>query len=262
MLLAFISLPAFSSAQNAAITASVIARVDSAGQATLTSLAIRTQPTAKAYSYTLTATKVNGSSKATSKQSGPVNLSQHLVDTLSTVRINLVEGEKLEYELLVLDDTLQAARHTGTVFADSLTIRLSPRQGQVEPRPLPASIAPRQVADKPVSEELEIDGLIINETRTKPGRDFYGYFYAGWQAPQDVSGYSITLREYPSRGRIARLGIEVDGKTIVRPILQPRQELLEQAASQAVGIVQRHLQQRRQLNAQLEDPDQAGSGLY
>ncbi|MFK8058096.1 MAG: curli-like amyloid fiber formation chaperone CsgH [Saprospiraceae bacterium] len=111
-------------------------------------------------------------------------------------------------------------------------------------------------------DDLEIDGLIINETRSKTGRDFYNFFYKKWQAPGGVKNFTITLKEYPTRGRVARVGIEVNGTLVFRPVLQPRQSVVEMSANQAIAIVKKHLLDQKRIKTQMESEDQSGSGLF
>lgn len=47
--------------------------------------------------------------------------------------------------------------------------------------------------------DIEIDGLLFDETKTKIGGDFYNYFYTGWQAPPDAKNYAIFISEKPYR---------------------------------------------------------------
>jgi len=122
--------------------------------------------------------------------------------------------------------------------------------------------SPKPTADVSGFEELEISGLIIDETRSKTGRDFYDLFYRKWQAPTGAESFSIILKEYPTRGRVARIGIEVNGKLVFQPVLQPREEILEMRAGQAVNVVSKYVQDQKQLNAELESQDQSGSGIF
>ncbi len=50
-----------------------------------------------------------------------------------------------------------------------------------------------------VDVNLEIDGLLIDETKTKSGRDFYEYFYKDWTAPIGAKNYTIYITEKPYR---------------------------------------------------------------
>lgn len=116
--------------------------------------------------------------------------------------------------------------------------------------------------DAAAIEGLEIDGLIIDETRTKAGRDFYSLFYSKWQAPVQASNFSIVLKEYPTRGRVSRLGIEVNGKLAYQSVLQPRSDLLELSANQAISVVKQHLKDQKQLKNQLDSDVSSGSGIF
>src|SRR5688572_20477127 len=46
---------------------------------------------------------------------------------------------------------------------------------------------------------FEIDGIVVDETLTKTGRDFYDVFYSNWEAPPKVNNYSVTITERPLR---------------------------------------------------------------
>ena len=116
--------------------------------------------------------------------------------------------------------------------------------------------------DAAAVEGLEIDGLIIDETRTKSGRDFYSLFYSKWQAPVQASNFSVVLKEYPTRGRVSRVGIEVNGRLVFQAIIQPRSDLLETSANQAISMVQRHLKDQKQLKNQLDSDISSGSGIF
>lgn len=114
---------------------------------------------------------------------------------------------------------------------------------------------------KPTS-ELEIDGLIIDETRSKVGRDFYDLFYSKWTAPTNAKDFIITIKELPSRGRMTRISLLINDNQLFTRVLQPRHDIIEALANQLVVAVGRHLQKDTNLKRQLESPDQAGSGIF
>ena len=68
---------------------------------------------------------------------------------------------------------------------------------------------------------LEINGLIIDKTRTKMGRDFYQLFYTAWEAPNTKTDYIITISEQPSKGRGSRVFVYVNEYLPFRAFLQP-----------------------------------------
>ena len=111
-------------------------------------------------------------------------------------------------------------------------------------------------------EDLELDGLIINETRSKIGRDFYDVFYRSWLAPKEARDFVIRIRELPARGRIARISIEVNNEEVTQRVLQPRPEIIRSQARYAIRIVQQRLIARSAINKEIENEDQQGSGIF
>lgn len=47
---------------------------------------------------------------------------------------------------------------------------------------------------------LEIDGLLIDETLTKAGQDFFDLFYQLWEPPPGATNFMIRIVEKPFRG--------------------------------------------------------------
>ena len=89
---------------------------------------------------------------------------------------------------------------------------------------------------------ITIDGLVMDETRTKIGRDFYSIFYSRWQAPSDARNFTITVQEQPMPSLGTRITVQLNNQTVFQTRLQPRYEYIEQAAKQAVYATWRRLQ--------------------
>ncbi len=93
-------------------------------------------------------------------------------------------------------------------------------------------------------QRLEIDGLIVDETLSKIGRDFYDYFYSRWQAPPDAVNFTVTITEQPVPGLGTRVLVKVNDELVFQAQLQPREELIENAAQQAIYYTAGSLQRR------------------
>lgn len=91
---------------------------------------------------------------------------------------------------------------------------------------------------------MEIDGLILDETRSKLAHDFYELFYANWRSGEEVSGnFTIVIREQPAQiGIGTRIIVEVDGEQLSNLNLQPRLEVLESLAAQLAESLRNHFQ--------------------
>ena len=108
---------------------------------------------------------------------------------------------------------------------------------------------------------LEIDGLIIDETRSKIARDFYDLFYKKWIAPQGAKNFSIYIREEPSRGRGAQISLTLNDQKIFKNFVPPRYDALENVVNFAIRVTRAKLKDRSNIESQLKEEDQMGSGI-
>jgi len=110
--------------------------------------------------------------------------------------------------------------------------------------------------------ELEFDGLVIDETITKFGRDFYDIFYSKWETPQGVTDYTIIISER----LIPRLGTQVfiyiNDALIFQQIIQPRYDAIEEMAGHGIQVTLYQLQQYEEAKKNLESEDLSGTGIY
>ncbi|MGK7397102.1 MAG: CsgE family curli-type amyloid fiber assembly protein [Candidatus Cyclobacteriaceae bacterium M3_2C_046] len=109
---------------------------------------------------------------------------------------------------------------------------------------------------------LEIDGLVVDETLTKVGRDFYEIFYNRWQAPPQAKNYTIFIREKPVPGFGTLISIKVVDDEIFSQRVPPRFEIVEEYAQYATYLTQNFLLDQARMKDQLESQDQSGSGIF
>lgn len=91
---------------------------------------------------------------------------------------------------------------------------------------------------------LEIDALVVDETQTKIGRDFYEVFFSNWKSPSGAFNYSIRIQEQPTPGLGTRVIVKVNDEIAFQAQLQPRYELIEAMARQAIAYTHYLLQNR------------------
>lgn len=97
----------------------------------------------------------------------------------------------------------------------------------------------------PAYTQVEINGLIIDETRTTTGREFYRAFFESWGEPSVDITYNIVIREIPDARWGSALSIEINGTTAWRKILQPRSGKAREEAFASVPQVRRVLEYLR-----------------
>ena len=88
---------------------------------------------------------------------------------------------------------------------------------------------------------LGLGGLILDETRSKMGSNFYSVFYKQWTDPQNVQNFTVTVSEQPMPSRGTMVQVKIDNQLVYRSRLEPRYYKTEQAAKKAVRICQRKL---------------------
>lgn len=136
----------------------------------------------------------------------------------------------------------------------------------------------------PMEQNISLEGtlgtgvLLLDETRTKNGRDFYEYVYQTWSAIQSDTtviaknaftniGEELTviIEEQPVPGGIGTstiVSLTVNQVMIYQQFLQPRQGVLEAMAESASDMLTQYIQNYQQYQQQLGSEDQQGNGIF
>lgn len=130
-----------------------------------------------------------------------------------------------------------------------------PRRGPAldEPAPPPAA-APKRLPlpidlNLPRRELLpEVDRLILNQTLSRAGADFYSLFVQRWGEPSK-GGYLIVIKDSPARGRAVNLRIEVNGTELLNQTFFPSADYLESLATNATDFIVDYIENGRHLMA-------------
>jgi len=207
------------------------------------------------------------------------NRAQSVADFLLLKKVNtsqLIEISGKNFSEPVANNSTKAGRaanRRAEVFIAASPIvtnasgKLAIPADTLKSKPIPASLIKlvNQVTKHPVHSseiEIEIDGLLVDDTKTKAGKDFYDLFYDRWEAPLAAKNYSITLSEKPFRLTSTLIVISINDDIVFQDILQPREELIEAQTSDAIYIAQNYLANYAEITKQMNGDDQAGSGIY
>jgi len=118
--------------------------------------------------------------------------------------------------------------------------------------------------DKPANgvDEIEIGGLVIDETISKMGHDFYDKFYSQWTSPEVDFNYTIYIKEKPVPGLGSIVTVSVNDNEVMSQRIQPRAEMIEAVAEYAHRRLQRYLLNYEDIQRQLSGQDLSGTGIY
>lgn len=100
---------------------------------------------------------------------------------------------------------------------------------------------------------LEITGLVLDETKTKGGRDFFDFFNLNW-TPIEGLAYTITIGEQPDRGRGSFIWVKVNDNMVFFKRLNPMSDAIETEVRNALSAIQIHLLRKLTLRQELELP--------
>ncbi len=107
-----------------------------------------------------------------------------------------------------------------------------------------------------------INGLIVDQTDSKIGHDFYDIFYSNWQSPKNMKDYTITITEKPLPQLGTQITILINDSPIFQRFIQPRYEIIEQMAQQGAATAYSYLENYSNIQKQLQGEDLKGTGIF
>lgn len=114
--------------------------------------------------------------------------------------------------------------------------------------------------DSLLENQNDVDGfIIVDETRTKSGRDFYECFQNLWDTPTNIHDYTITIQELPDRLMTTQINVLVNDNIAYRAIIQSRYEIIESQAEDAVSRCMAILTNYEEIFRDLNTPDMDNS---
>ena len=150
----------------------------------------------------------------------------------------------------------------GKAQTDTIQNKKQLKEAPVDLQKLIEEITAEETKKVSKDADIEIDGLLFDETKTKSGRDFYDYFYRDWEAPAKARNYSIFISEKPYRLTTTQIQIKINETVVFQSFLQPRGDIVEMLAQQAVARTRLYLQNYEAIIKQLEGEDRSGTGIF
>ncbi|MBW4056348.1 MAG: hypothetical protein HIU83_13290 [Proteobacteria bacterium] len=110
------------------------------------------------------------------------------------------------------------------------------------------------------SGDVEIDGLIIDQTKSKMGHDFASNFSLFWETA--ATEYNIVIDEQSDFRAGSWVSIEINGNLVFKALLKPNVEQIESLAKEAVADSSKYLARQNEAIRNLEqDKDMMGNGI-
>jgi hypothetical protein len=93
---------------------------------------------------------------------------------------------------------------------------------------------------------LEINGVVLDDTKTKTGRDFFDQFYKAWNAhPVDTwPDHTIVIAELPTFGRTTAISVKLNGEELLQQNLFPNEDFLSELTRYTINLCIQSLGQK------------------
>ena len=120
-----------------------------------------------------------------------------------------------------------------------------------EPSSVSRAAENENLSYKKENEGIQLYGLVTETTKTKPGRDFYDFFYQKYQLSQNPENKIIEIDEMISFGRTTRIMVKIENQIIFQFFSRPKLDYLEEMAENALQRVNRYFQDLRKQKQQI-----------
>lgn len=175
----------------------------------------------KSLRYRLSVIKTNpeNSNRSKNDQNGRIVLNPNEKKELATTTINTNEKDKIILLLLVynLDDKIIGQDR---VVLNESADAIASKQKLI--KALEVQTQESQDVDNRSQDGVELRGIVVEDTKTKPGRDFYKLFYALYSRNNINGNKIVTIKEVLAIGSNTKIEVIVGDQIIfsffVRPI--------------------------------------------
>ncbi len=114
----------------------------------------------------------------------------------------------------------------------------------------------------PKDDDFVLNNLVMDETLSKMGHDFYRVFYDNWDPPKTDRNFTIYINERPSPGMGNIIQVKINYEEIFKRRISPKPEYIRQVAQMAVKQSENYIVHYQKIKQQLEGEDMKGTGIY
>jgi hypothetical protein len=211
----------------------------------ITGSALNKTSSSQSLRYILSVIKNDTKSSNSSKndQTGRFVLDLGEKKNLSTTTINTNEKDRIIILLLVYDEKdkllgMDRIVVNGNEEDEKLELEENKQKEQM------LNVSPD--ATQKENDGVTLRGIVIEETKTKPGRDFYKMFYSLYSA-NNVNGEEIvTVKEVLALNNNTKIEIYVANEKVVEFFVTPQNEYLKKMSETSIRTVYWYLQKYKQ----------------
>lgn len=246
MVLSLFSLQGFSQIYNTEVEAKIIAE-ERNEMLQVTGTAFNKTEISQSLRYVLSVIRTNPENSNTSKndQSGRIVLEPGEQQSLSTTTINVNDEDRVILLLLIYNIDDEIIGQDRIVVNDNLSDTEVKQQLQKE---VEQTIHSNDV-DAASRDGITLRGIVTEDTKTKPGRDFYTMFYSAYNTNNINGDKIVAVKEVIALGNNTKIEIFVGDDKVVEFFLRPQNDFLRQMVDASIRRVAQHFQRlKREAN--------------
>ncbi len=188
--------------------------------------------------YVLSVIKFNpeNSNRSKNDQSGRILLEPGQKSELSITTINESEKDQIIILLLIydLDDKI--------IGKDRIAFKEESNTNNNELKQKLADNLNAEDVSNAGEDGVYLRGIVIDEVKTKPGQDFYRYFYSEYTLKNIDAPKIVTVREALIIANSTIISIFVEQKLVYRFLVKPQMDYLKANGDEAIRRVSRYLE--------------------
>lgn len=103
-----------------------------------------------------------------------------------------------------------------------------------------------QDVDTERKDGVVLSGIVIEETITKPGRDFYKMFYSDYSLNRINAEKVVTIKEIFALGTNTKIQVKVENDVLVEFFVRPQNDFLKSMSEKSIRVVSHYLQKLKE----------------
>ncbi len=208
----------------------------------ITGTALNKTPINHNIRYVLSIVKTNLENNNSSKndQSGRVVLLPSERQSLSNTTINSNDKDKIIILLLLYDLDDNIVGKDKIVLNDDGESDVEVKEKLLEKLTQKEASSPD--VDNSNKDGVVLRGVVVEDTKTKPGRDFYNMFYSLYILNNINSEKMVTVKEVLAMGTNTKIEVLVDDNKIVEFFARPKNEYLKSMAESSIIRLRQYFQ--------------------
>lgn len=161
--------------------------------------------------------------KGDTKQTGRFIIESKNVKELSVTSVNSTKEDKIIILLLIRDlDNNIIGRDRKVIISNVINENEFDSQKVVRKKP---------------ADGIRLKGVVLQRVKTKPGRDFYNYFYGSFLRYNFNDSRPIIIEEKFDRGRTTKIFVFIDNRKVYEFFVQPSLDYLKKQSDLTIRLV-------------------------